>query len=134
MGKLVAHHIGHQLLLVLRACLRVEQKQRLAAGDAPEVLHRASRKIGQGDHVDLLAWVGDAVVALEPLECNSPNVERQRGEMRLSGHVNDSQGCAGNIDRFGGFKLAHDDGDQIRTHRKCVVERYGRATVCCSGP
>ena len=75
MGKLVAHHVGHQLLLVLGARLRVEQQQRLAVGDAPEILHRSSRKIGQRDHVDLLAWIGDAVIVLEPLEGNSADVE-----------------------------------------------------------
>ena len=54
--------------------------------------------------------------------------------MRLAGHVNNPQRRTGHIDGFGGLKLANDDGDQVGAHRDGVVERDGRATVCCSYP
>ena len=41
---------------------RVDEQQRLAEGDAAEVLHRAEGEVGHGDQVDLVARVGDAVV------------------------------------------------------------------------
>ena len=47
---------------------RVDEQQALAERDAAEVLHRAGGEVGQGDQVDLVARVGDAVVVLEPAQ------------------------------------------------------------------
>ena len=51
--------------LCCSACVaggRVDEQQVLAEGDAAEVLHRAGGEVGQGEQVDLVARVGDAVV------------------------------------------------------------------------
>src|SRR4029079_3121164 len=80
---------------------RVDEQQVLAEGDAPEVLHRPSREVGQSEQVDLVARIRDAVVALEPVEGEGADLRGERGEMALAGHVHDAQRYARRVDRLG---------------------------------
>ena len=41
---------------------RVDEQRRLAIGDAAEVLHGAEGEVGDRDHVELVAGVGDVEV------------------------------------------------------------------------
>ncbi len=63
---------------VLRARGRVDQQQALAERDAAEVLHRPGGEVGQGEQVDLVARVGDAVVLLEPAQRERADLEAER--------------------------------------------------------
>ena len=78
MGELVGDDVGDVLLLGLGARDRVDEQEALAERDAPEVLHRAGREVGQREQVDLVARVRDAVVVLEPAQRERSDVERER--------------------------------------------------------
>ena len=64
-GQLVVDDVGDALQLGLGRAVGVDQQQHLAEGDAAQVLHRAEREVRHGDQVDLVAGVGQLVVALE---------------------------------------------------------------------
>ena len=84
------------------ACVLVAgstQQQALAERDAAEVLHRAGGEVGQGEEVDLVARVRDAVVVLEPAQREGADVEAEAGEVALAGHVHDAQRDAVDVDR-----------------------------------
>ena len=66
---------------------RVDQQQRLAEGDAAEVLHRAEGEVGHGDEVELVARVGDAVVVGEEAQRERADLEGEGGEVALAGRV-----------------------------------------------
>ena len=98
-GQLVGDDVGDELLLALRRRRRVDEQQALAERDAAEVLHRPGGEVGQGEQVDLVAGVGDAVVVLEPAQGERADVEAEAGEVALAGHVDDAQRDAVDVDR-----------------------------------
>ena len=81
------------------AVVGVDQQQRLAVGDAAEVLHRAEREVGHGDHVHLVARVDDAVVVGEVAQRERADLERERGQGGLARPVHDAQRDAVDVDR-----------------------------------
>ena len=116
-------------LLALRARGRVDEQQVLAERDAAEVLHRAGGEVGQGEQVDLVARVRDAVVVLEPAQAEGADVEAEPGEVALAGHVHDAQRDAVDVDRLGGLERADDEGDEVRAHHHRVGEADGDLAV-----
>ncbi len=98
-GQLVGDDVGDELLLALRRRGRVDEQQVLAERDAAEVLHRPGGEVGQGEQVDLVARVGDAVVVLEPAQGEGADVEAEPGEVALAGDVDDAQRDAVDVDR-----------------------------------
>ncbi len=122
MGELVRDDVGDELALVLGARGRVDQQQALAEGDAAEVLHRAGCEVGQGDQVDLVARVRDAVVVLEPAQAERSDVEAEVGQVALAGHVDESQRDAVDVDRVGGLEPADDERHQVAAHHHRVGE------------
>ncbi len=123
MGELVGDDVGDELLLVLRARRRVDEQQVLAERDAAEVLHRAGGEVGEGDQVDLVARVGDAVVrpgtsAGRTRRHRAPNA----GEVALAGHVDDAQRDAVDVDGVGHLERPDDEGDEVGAHHHRVGE------------
>ena len=101
------------LLLAVRARGRVDEQHALAERDAPEVLHRPGGEVGEGEEVDLLARIGDAVVVLEPAQGERPDVEGEAGQVGLAGDVVHAQRDAVDVDRVGGLERADDEGDEV---------------------
>ena len=128
-GQFVRDDVGDELALVLGAGGRIDQQQALAERDAPEVLHRAGREVGQGDQVDLRAGVGDAVVVLEPAQAERTHVEAEPGEVALAGDVDEPQRCAVDVDGVRGLEASDDECDQVAAHHHRVGEADDVAAV-----
>ncbi len=116
MGEFVGDDVGHPALLVLTGGFRVDQHRVLAVGDGAEVLHRSEREVGDGDEIDLVADVRDAVVGGEPAEGIGADVERERGEVSLARGIDDPEGHTVDIDRVGDFERSDDERHQVGGH------------------
>ncbi len=108
--------------LVERDLVGIEKEPRLAERDAPEVLHRAEREVGERDEIALLAGVRDAVIVSEEFDREGADVEREAGEVAPPGHVRDPYGHSTRVDRLGDLQRADDPCDQIRRHRDRLAE------------
>ena len=104
------------------AVRRVDEEQDLAEGDAAEVLHGPEGEVGDGDQVELVARVGDAVVVGEVVEAEGPDLERVAGEVALADGVDDAEVDAARRDRVGDLEGADDEGDQVGRHDHGVGE------------
>ena len=109
MGELVGDDVGNALLLGVRAPGRIDEQHALAERDAPEVLHRSGCEVRQGDEVDLVARVRNAVVLLEPAQGERADVEGEAGELGLARHVVHAQTDAIDVDGVGGLQRADDE-------------------------
>ena len=109
-------------LLAVRARRRVDEQQALAERDAAEVLHRPGGEVRQGEEVDLVARVGDAVVVLEPAQGEGADVEGEAGQVGLAGNVIHAQRDAVDVDRAGGLQRADDEGHEVAAHHHRVGE------------
>ena len=78
-GDLVGDDVDDALQLGLGGVLGVDEEERLAEGDAAEVLHGAEGEVGDGDEVELVARVGDAEVVGEVAQ---GELGRPRGRRR----------------------------------------------------
>ena len=125
-GELVGDDVGDDLLLAVRARGGVDEQQALAERDAPEVLHRPGGEVGQGEEVDLLAGIGDAVVVLEPAQGEGTDVEGEAGQVSLARNVVHAQRDAVDVDRLGRFERPDDEGDEIAAHHHRVAEASPR--------
>jgi hypothetical protein len=67
-GHLVGDDVGHALDLGVRGRPLVHQERRLAKGNGAHVLHGPRREVGNGEEVELVAGIRQAVVLLEELE------------------------------------------------------------------
>ncbi len=121
-GEFVGDDVDDELALALGAGGRVEQQQALAERDAPEVLHRPCCEVGQGHQVDLGTGVRDCVVGLEPAQAEGADIEAELGEVPLSGHVDETQRRAVDVDGVGRLELADHEGDQVAAHHHRVGE------------
>ncbi len=129
MGELVGNDIGDELLLVLRRCRRIDQQEVFAERDAAEVLHRAGGEIGEGQQIDLVAGVRDAVVVLEPAQAERGDIEPVLGQGRLAGNVHDANRHAVDVDPIGGLEWADHEGHEVRAHHHRVREADLDASV-----
>ena len=124
-GDLVGNHLSDPHQLGLGGAFAVEQKGGLSVGDRSEVLHRSPGEVGDGDHVHLVARVGDVVVVGVEAQGEGAGLEGVVGEMPLPGNVGDTQRDTVDVDRVGDFELADDEGDEIGRHLHGVLERDG---------
>ena len=120
--QFVTDDIGHQLLFGLGAGGGIDQQQRFAIGDATDVLHGAGGEVWQGHHVDLGVGIRNSVIVDEPLQTLGSHVEAKRGEMRLSGNVNQSQRNAPDIHGRCGLEPPNHERDEVGAHRHRVRE------------
>jgi hypothetical protein len=127
--ELVRHHVGHDLLLGLRGRHGVDEEAALPERDAAQVLHGPGREVGQCDQVDLVRWVGDPVVVLEPAQGEAPDLEPEAGQRLLARHVDEAHGDAADVDRIGRHERADDEGDQVGRHGHGVGEADDVAAV-----
>ena len=129
MGQLVGDHVDHVLQLALGGVLGVDEQQRLAEGDAAEVLHRSEREVGDGDEVQRVAGVGDVEVVGEVEERELGHVEPEGGEVELPRRAEQPQRGAGHVDRLGDLERTDDEGDQVGGHRHRLGEADPALTV-----
>ena len=109
------------------AVVGVDEQQDLAEGDAAEVLHGAEGEVGDGDEVELVARVGDAVVVGEEAQAERADLEGEVGEVALAPRVHDPQRGAVDVDRLGDLERADDERHQVGRHRHGVGEADRRA-------
>ena len=64
--------------------LAVEEQGGLAEGDAAQVLHGAEGEVGDGDQVELVARVGDAVPVGQEAQGERADLEGEGGEVGLA--------------------------------------------------
>ncbi len=96
----------------------------------PEVLHGAEGEVGHGDEVDLVAGVGDAVVA--PGSTGGRR-RRSRGRSRpgrpLPGTCTTRSGVPSTSTGAGGLERSDDERHEVRRHRHGVGEADPRPAV-----
>ena len=90
-------------------------------------------EVGQAEQVDLVARVRDAVVVLEPAQAERRDVEAERGEVALAGHVHDPDRDAVDVDPLGGLERADDERHEVRAHDHRVGEPHHDLAVGALG-
>ena len=115
-GQLVRDHVGDALELGVRGRRLVHEQRVLAEGDGAQVLHRAGGEVGDGEEIDLVARVGQPVVALEEVEREGADLEREAREVLLARHAPDAERRLADHDRLRRLQLADHEGHEIRGH------------------
>ena len=117
-GELVGDHGNRTLLFRLGGLVFVDEEQNFAERDGAGVLHSAEREVGDRQHVDLVAEVRHAEVVRQPAQTEHGGIERERDLVASAGPVHDAHGHAIDVDRVGGFELAHAERQQVRRHQR----------------
>ena len=63
MGIFMRHDIGDALELGTGGFIGIDQQRGFTKGDGAQILHGAGGEIGDGDQIQLIAGIRDAVVA-----------------------------------------------------------------------
>ena len=113
---LVVDDLGDALAFGQGRRLGVDQQGGLAVGDQSQVLHRAETEVGNRNHVELVARVGDREVVREEAQGEGPGVEGHVGEVTLAQRVDDAQRYAVDVDFGGLLEGTDDEGHQVGGH------------------
>ncbi len=102
----------------------IDEQRGFAEGNRAQVLHRTGGKIRNGEEVEFVARVGNAVVGLKELQRGGGNVLPEAGEVRFARHGPEPQ--RGLSDESGSrrFDPADDERNQIRGHPDRVRESH----------
>ncbi len=125
----VRDHVGDALELAVRGRGFVHEQRVLAEGDGAQVLHRARCEVGDGEEIDLVARVRQAVVAFEELERERSDREREPREVLLARHAPDPEWRPTDHDRVRRLQLADHEGHEVGRHPDAVGEGDGLAPV-----
>ncbi len=115
-GEFMVDDVGGPLEFGLACVGRVDDQQHFAERHAAEVFHRTEREVGDGDQINLVGGVGDCVVVGKPVEGCGGDIESERGAVALTGAVDDADGHAARMDRFGGLQRPDDKSDEVGRH------------------
>src|SRR5262249_23002171 len=128
-GVLVSDDVGHALLLGVRRLALVDEQRRLTERDGAEVLHGAGRKVRNGEQVELVTGIGQAVVILEEPQRGRADILAEGGELDLAWNAPHPEWRAAHGHRSGGFELADHEGHQVGGHLDRVGEGDGLAAA-----
>ncbi len=107
----------------------VDEQGGLPEGDGAEVLHGAGREVGDGQQVELVAGIGQAVVVLEVPQRGHRDLLAEGGQRPLAGHAPHAQRRVAHAARLGVLQLADHEGDQVRRHLDGVGEAHDLAAT-----
>ena len=127
MGVLVGDHVGHALQLGVRRGPLVHQQRGLAERDGAEVLHGPGGEVGDGEQVELVARIGQAVVVLEVPQRRDRDLLPEGGQPPLAGDAPDADRRVADAAGLGVLELADDERDEVCRHRDRVGEAYDLA-------
>ena len=122
MRVLVRDHIGHALEFRVSRGLPVNQEGVFTKRDRPQVLHGPGGEVRNGEQVQLVTRVRQAVIVLEKPERVGRDLQRESGEVAFPRYAPDPQRCAADLNRVRCLQVAHDEGDQVRGHADRVSE------------
>ena len=120
----MGHHVGHALQLGMSRGLLIHQKSGLPEGDGSQVLHGAGGEVGNGQQIELVAWIRTVVVFLIKVQRERTNVAAKGGQLALAGNAPNAQGCTAGTDRLGCFQSADHEGQQVSGHRDGVGKAH----------
>ena len=121
----MADHVQHPHLLRRGGGGLVDQQQRLAVGDAAQVLHSAEGEVRDRHHVHLAPRVRDAVVGSQVLEAEAARFQGVTRQMRLAFGRCDAERNPAGVHRFGGLEGADHESHQVGGHDHGVGEGHG---------
>ena len=121
---LVGDHVGDALQLRVRRGGLVDEEGGLAERDGAQVFHGAGGEVGNGEEIQLVAGVRQAVVALEELQRERAGGDAEARQRLLAGHAPDAERRLAHHDGVGGLQLAHDERHEVRGHADGVGEAH----------
>ncbi len=113
---LVRHYVRHPLELGARGFLAIDQQRGFAKRDCAQVFHRSRGEIGNGDQIQLVSGIGNAVIAAEMFQRSLADVDGEAAKMLFSGHRAYPERRLASHDGLGRFKFPDDKTDQIGRH------------------
>ena len=116
MGILVRDHIRDSSLLRMCGRALVQQQGCFTECDRAQIFHRPGSEVGDGDEVQFVARIGDAVVVGEKIERVHGDFLTERGQVLFAGHGPEAdRGLPGHGGSCG-VEFPDDESHEIRGH------------------
>ena len=100
----------------------------------PRFSNRPEREVGECHQVDLAAGNVDVVPLPEPPERVRGHLQGEPGQVAPSGWVDHPHRCSVDVDRVGGLKWPHDEGNEVGGERDRLFEHHQVCSVAEGGP
>ncbi len=115
-------HIGYTLQFAVRGALLIHQQGCFAVCNGCQVFHGPGGKVRNGEQVQLVAGIGDPIVALKKGERCRRNVLAKSSEMPFPRNGPQAKRGLADHHRFGRLDPAYDECDQVGGHFNCIGE------------